>query len=65
MNEKNESVVDSLFDIGESWASHGLKAAESALQASAQTLTSVSKMLGNLAEQLKRPRQDANVIDVG
>jgi hypothetical protein len=64
MNDKHESVVDTLFDVGEAWASHGLKIAESALHASAQTLTSVSKILGTLAEELKRPRDDKQVIDV-
>lgn len=60
----NESVVDTLFDLGEAWASHGLKIAESALVTSAQTLTSVSKLLANLAEGLKREAQHhADVID--
>jgi hypothetical protein len=65
MNDpKNESVVDTLFDVGEAWASYGLKLAESALQTSAHTLTSVSKLLGNLADELKREHSDEDVIDV-
>jgi hypothetical protein len=63
MNENKESMVDALFDIGETWASHGLRVAESSLQASARTLTAVSKFLGNLAEELKRD-QPKDVIDV-
>ena len=59
-----QSIADTLFDVGEAWASHGLKIAESALQTSAQTLTSVSKILGTLAEELKRPREHKDVIDV-
>ena len=64
MNEKKATVVDTLFDVGEAWASHGLKLAESALATSAHTLTSVSKLLGNLSEELKRDRQtQPDVID--
>ncbi len=66
MSENNEkqSVVDSLFDVGEAWASHGLKIAESALAASAQTLTSVSKLLGSLSEELQKERRaQSDVID--
>jgi hypothetical protein len=63
-DKKNETVVDTLFDVGETWASHGLKIAESALSASARTLTSVSKLLGNLSEELKRERTShQEVID--
>ena len=61
--EKKTAVVDTLFDVGETWASHGLKIAESALVSSAKTLTSVSKLLGNLADELKREKQP-DVIDV-
>ncbi len=62
--KKEETVVDTLFDVGETWASHGLKMAESALNASARTLTSVSKLLGNLSEQLKHERETQHdVID--
>jgi hypothetical protein len=67
MNEekKTESVVDTLFDVGEAWASYGLKVAELALQASARTLTGVSKVLGSLAEELKNERgAQLDVIDV-
>jgi hypothetical protein len=67
MNEAKtaESVVDTLFDVGEAWASHGLKLAESALATTALTLTSVSKLLGNLAGELKRERHaQGDVIDV-
>ncbi len=66
MNEtkKETTVVDTLFDVGETWASHGLKIAESALNASARTLTSVSQLLGNLANELKREKDThAEVID--
>lgn len=64
MNEKKETVVDTLFDVGEAWASYGLKVAQSALEASARTLEGVSKVIGNLAEELKRPEHNKDVIDV-
>jgi hypothetical protein len=62
---KNESVVDTLFDVGEAWASYGLKVAELALQTSARTLTNVSKVLGTLSDELKteRERDTRDVID--
>lgn len=60
---ENKTIVDTLFDVGEEWASHGLKVAESALQASAHTLESLSRVLGNLAVQLKR-EDEQQVIDV-
>ena len=50
-NEKQESVVDTLFDVGEAWASYGLKTAENAVAASAKTLEGISKLLGNLAHR--------------
>ena len=56
------AMVDTLFDVGETWASHGLKIAESALDASARTLSSVSKLLGNLADELKREKQHTEEI---
>ena len=64
MSENKKAVVDTLFDVGEAWASHGLKIAESALATSAKTLTSVSKLLGNLAEELHKERHaQQDVID--
>lgn len=66
MNEEKKetrtAMVDTLFDVGETWASHGLKVAESALAASARTLSGVSKLLGNLADELKREKHP-EVID--
>jgi hypothetical protein len=65
MNEsKKESVVDTLFDVGEAWASYGLKTAENAVAASAKTLEGISKLLGNLSEELKREKKSDGVIDV-
>ena len=64
MNEKKESVVDTLFDVGEAWASYGLKTAENAVAASAKTLEGVAKLLGHLSEELKREKQQSGVIDV-
>ena len=64
MNEKKESVVDTLFDVGEAWASYGLKTAEHAVAASAKTLEGISKLLGSLSEELKREKKDSGVIDV-
>ena len=62
--EKKESVVDTLFDVGEAWASYGLKTAEHAVAASAKTLEGVSKLLGALSEELKREKNTDAVIDV-
>jgi hypothetical protein len=62
--EKKESVVDTLFDVGEAWASYGLKTAENAVAASAKTLEGVAKLLGHLSEELKREKQTTGVIDV-
>lgn len=66
MNEtKKESVVDTLFDVGEAWASYGLKTAENAVAASAKTLEGISKLLGSLSEELKREQKPSDaVIDV-
>lgn len=66
MNEqkKEASVVDTLFDVGEAWASYGLKTAEHAVAASAKTLEGVSKLLGKLSEELKREQEPSDVIDV-
>jgi hypothetical protein len=65
MNEsKKESVVDTLFDVGEAWASYGLRTAENAVAASAKTLENVAKLLGHLSEELEREKQASDVIDV-
>jgi len=61
---KKESVVDTLFDVGEAWASCGLKTAENAVAASAKTLQGVAKLLGHLSEELEREKQTTGVIDV-
>ncbi len=67
MNETKkdtDTLVDTLFDVGETWASHGLKIAESALNASARTLSSVSMLLGTLAAELNHEKDaNAEVID--
>ncbi len=65
MNEtKKDTVVDTLFDVGETWASHGLKIAESALSASARTLSSISMLLGTLAAELNHEKNaQSEVID--
>lgn len=62
--EKKDSVVDTLFDVGEAWASYGLKTAENAVAASAKTLEGISKLLGALSEELKREKKTDAVIDV-
>ena len=61
--KKNETVVDSLFDVGEAWASYGLRVAELALTTSARSLTSVSKVLGHMADELKDEQAKKEVID--
>lgn len=66
MNEQKDRthIVDTLFDVGETWASYGLKVAELALSAGAKTLTNVSKVLGNLADELKHePSDHPDVIE--
>ncbi len=60
-----KSIVDNLFDVGEAWASYGLKIAELAVATSARTLDSVSKALGTLSESLKKDEnvEKKDVID--
>ncbi len=55
-------IVDNLFDVGEAWASYGLKIAELAVATSARTLDNVSKALGTLSESLKKDEKK-DVID--
>jgi hypothetical protein len=62
--KESASVVDTLFDVGEAWASYGLKTAENAVAASAKTLEGISKLLGSLSEELKREQKTSDVIDV-
>ncbi len=57
------TIVDSLFDVGEAWASYGLKVGQLALETSARTLGGVARTLGALAEGLKKPEEDVHVID--
>ncbi len=57
-----KSIVDNLFDVGEAWASYGLKIAELAVATSARTLDNVSKALGTLSESLKKDDKK-DVID--
>ena len=61
--KRESSVVDGVFDVGEAWASYGLKVAELALTARAKTLTSVSKMLGNMADELRHESGHHEVIE--
>jgi hypothetical protein len=50
--EKQGSLVDTLFDLGLSWASHGLEAGKRALEASAKTLELTAKTLETIGNEL-------------
>ena len=60
--KSEQNMSDALFDLGEAWASYGLKVAELAVATSARTLTNVSKMLGALSTEIKREKPE--VIDI-
>ena len=55
-DEKKEpaTLVDAIFDIGITWATHGLKVAKGALEASGKTLDTTAKTLDRLAEELAK-----------
>jgi hypothetical protein len=44
-SRSNDSIVDAIFDVGTTWADHGLVAGRLALEASAKTLQSTAKLL--------------------
>lgn len=51
-------AVETLFDVGRLWASHGLGVGRSALETSALTLKKTASLLGELSEGF-RPHEDA------
>jgi hypothetical protein len=55
-DEKKEpaTLVDAIFDIGITWAAHGLKVAQGALEASGKTLDTTAKTLERLATELEK-----------
>jgi hypothetical protein len=44
-------VVESLIGIGRVWAAHGLRIGRSSLEASATTLKSTARLLGDLSDR--------------
>jgi hypothetical protein len=50
-------AVETLFDVGRLWASHGLGVGRSALETSALTLRKTASLLGELSDGF-RPRED-------
>ncbi len=48
------TLVDAIFDIGLTWATHGLKVAKGALEASGKTLDTTAKTLDRLADELSK-----------
>jgi hypothetical protein len=47
------SIVDTVFDVAQSWAAYGLNAGKAALQQSAKTLEKTAKALESLASELE------------
>jgi hypothetical protein len=52
--ESTKTLVDTLFDLGTSWAAYGLKAGKAALEQSAKTLETTAKTLENYAKELEK-----------
>ncbi len=48
------TLVDAIFDIGITWAAHGLKVAHGALAASGKTLDTTAKALERIASELAK-----------
>lgn len=58
--ETVERAIDTLFDIGRLWASHGLSVGRGALETSAQTLRTTAELLGELSEKVSDPRASSD-----
>jgi hypothetical protein len=54
VSEPPSTLVDTLFDIGLSWAEFGVGQGKRALQQSARTLEKVAASLNELQERLKK-----------
>jgi hypothetical protein len=53
-SDAQPSVVDTLFDLGTSWAAYGLKVGKSALEQSAKTLETTARTLEGFARELEK-----------
>jgi len=52
--ETQSSVVDTLFDLGTSWAAAGLKMGKAALEQGAKALESTARALEGVARELEK-----------
>jgi hypothetical protein len=52
--EPTSSLVDTLFDLGTSWATVGLKAGKAALEQSAKALEATARALNDVAVELEK-----------
>ena len=57
-----ETIVDAVFDMGEAWASYGLKVSRIALLTSARTLKHAAHALDVLSKSIEK--KDGEVVDV-
>ena len=60
--EARASLVDTLFDVGLTWASYGLEVGKKALETSAKTLEQTAKALGTFGEELGK-KSDALKVE--
>ncbi len=61
--ETGATLVDAIFDIGLTWAAHGLKVAKGALEASGKTLDTTAKTLDRIADELAKKEDRAKAKD--
>jgi len=64
MNENREatvpgSIVDTVFDLGTTWAAYGLNVGKTALVEAARALETSAKTLGDLATRIAPPAVDS------
>ena len=52
--KKDETLVDTLFDIGLAWAEFGVGQGKKALETSAKTLEKVAATLNDLQQKLRK-----------
>ncbi len=57
-SKKAGTLVDVVFDLGITWAAHGLKVAKGALEASGKTLETTAKALERLADELTKKEKE-------
>jgi hypothetical protein len=53
-NEKPQTLVDTIFDIGLAWAEYGVGQGKKALETSAKTLEKVASTLADLQQKLRK-----------